>query len=281
MPELDQQIFGSSQPMGSARISYELSGVGDQTAGIATLQFSGVAPGHYSVDIERTNGDRQQELGIDVGGDHDVIDLSAQKPLVNISGLVGVVHGGGLPTGLHISLVPHEDEIGATVPVQPDGSFHFRGMQLGTYKVVVSSNTTVAIDQMRASGGTVDGHLLETKSLMESLAATLIEGTTTVMGVAGRMDGKPASGVMIVLIPNNPRAERDLFRRDQSASDGSFIFRNVIPGEYTVLAIEDGWTLDWTDPAELNRYLAKGVIFNVAQRAKLVQIKGSLNVQAK
>ena len=33
-----------------------------------------------------------------------------------------------------------------------------------------------------------------------------------------------------------------LIRRDQSDSDGSFALRDVVPGQYTVVAIQDGWT---------------------------------------
>ncbi len=53
---------------------------------------------------------------------------------------------------------------------------------------------------------------------------------------------------MIVLLPKNPAQWRALTRRDQSDSDGSFALRSVAPGEYTVIAIEDGWQLDWTSP---------------------------------
>jgi hypothetical protein len=63
---------------------------------------------------------------------------------------------------------------------------------------------------------------------------------------------------MIVLVPDNPEVHQELFRRDQSDLDGTFNLPNVIPGSYTVIAIEDGWDLDWAKSAVLARFLPKG-----------------------
>ena len=51
--------------------------------------------------------------------------------------------------------------------------------------------------------------------------------------------GKGFAGAMVVLVPKNPEADRELFRRDQSDLDGTFLLRNVIPGSYTLLAIQN------------------------------------------
>jgi hypothetical protein len=49
-----------------------------------------------------------------------------------------------------------------------------------------------------------------------------------------------------------------MFRRDQSDSDGSFILRDVIPGTYTLVAVEDAWEFAWNQPETLNRYVQHG-----------------------
>src|SRR6185436_20729955 len=85
----------------------------------------------------------------------------------------------------------------------------------------------------------------------------VVGGTADVNGLAQRA-GKGAAGAMIVLVPKNPEANRELFRRDQSDLDGTFTFRSVIPGAYTAIAIENGWDLDWSKPAVLLRYAARG-----------------------
>ena len=63
---------------------------------------------------------------------------------------------------------------------------------------------------------------------------------------------------MIVLVPKNLLEDRDRFRRDESNLDGSFDLKNVIPGSYTIIAIEDGWDLDWAVAGVLARYLQHG-----------------------
>ena len=57
---------------------------------------------------------------------------------------------------------------------------------------------------------------------------------------------------MIVLVPQDAANNSPLFRRDQSDSDGSFTLLNVVPGQYTVLALAQGWDLEWGNPAVLH-----------------------------
>jgi len=101
----------------------------------------------------------------------------------------------------------------------------------------------------------------------------LSEGTGQITGVALK-DGKPLDGVMIVLVPEVPEHNLVLFRRDQSDSDGSFRLPVVHPGKYTVLAIENGWELEWLTPGVLEKYLAGGEAVRVTANAKIeVKVK--------
>lgn len=85
---------------------------------------------------------------------------------------------------------------------------------------------------------------------------------------------------MMVLVPNSRPDWQALMRRDQSDSDGSFSLRDVVPGEYTVIAIQDGWALDWTDPQVLARYLPAGISVTVTgSSGKLVTLSGPVPVQ--
>jgi hypothetical protein len=63
---------------------------------------------------------------------------------------------------------------------------------------------------------------------------------------------------MVALIPKDPQSHLDMFRRDQSDSDGSFVLPAVIPGNYTLIAIEDAWGFQWLQPDVLNRCLQHG-----------------------
>jgi hypothetical protein len=87
---------------------------------------------------------------------------------------------------------------------------------------------------------------------------------------------------MVVLVPNDPANHLDLFRLDQSDSDGSFELRNVAPGQYTLVAIEDGWELEWERPEVIGRYLPGGIPVTVTESSgKLVRLSEALPVQAR
>ena len=73
---------------------------------------------------------------------------------------------------------------------------------------------------------------------------------------------------MIVLAPLDLKSNPALFRRDQSDSDGSFALNFVVPGRYTLMAIEDGWDLEWGDPNVLQKYVAGGESVQIAPNQK-------------
>src|SRR5438046_6978198 len=100
------------------------------------------------------------------------------------------------------------------------------------------------------------------------------KGNGRITGVAFKKD-KPAPGVMIVLAPLDLKSNPALFRRDQSDSDGSFALNVVVPGRYTLLAIEDGWDLEWADLSVLQRYIAGGESVQIAPNQETeVSVKG-------
>jgi len=76
------------------------------------------------------------------------------------------------------------------------------------------------------------------------------------------------SGAMVVLVPKDPESHRDLFRRDQSDQDGSFSLRSVIPGSYTIVAIENGWDLDWSRPGVIAQYARHGQAVTVTEHTQ-------------
>ena len=85
-----------------------------------------------------------------------------------------------------------------------------------------------------------------------------------------------------MLAPRDPASWWALMRRDQSDTDGSFTLRDVAPGQYTVVAIEDGWELDWSRPEAMARYLQQGTAVNVtAHSGNLIRLTSPIAVQAR
>ena len=95
-----------------------------------------------------------------------------------------------------------------------------------------------------------------------------------------RSGEKGDAGAMVVLVPEDPTSNPDLFRRDQTDLDGSFQLNSVVPGSYTILAIQDGWDLDWSKPAVIAHYLPKGHKVTVGAAAQAtVDLPESIEVQ--
>ena len=110
----------------------------------------------------------------------------------------------------------------------------------------------------------------------------------TLMGASGRVEGvatrarKAVAGAMVVLIPKHPEENRDRFRRDQSDLDGSFLLQSVIPGTYTVIAIADGWDLDWSRPGVIAKYAGHAQTVVVpGQGRHSIQLPEAVEVQGK
>jgi hypothetical protein len=82
---------------------------------------------------------------------------------------------------------------------------------------------------------------------------------------------------MVVLVPDDPGHNLVLFRRDQSDSDGTFSLYNILPGTYTLLALENAWDVEWANPSVLGKYLKAGRVVQV--RADGVDGKVAVEVQ--
>jgi hypothetical protein len=111
------------------------------------------------------------------------------------------------------------------------------------------------------------------------MLVTLSDSETRVEGFAQK-DGKGFAGAMIVLLPKNPALWKALTRRDQSDSDGSFVLPDVAPGNYTAIAFEEGWALDWTSPEAMARYLPGGTSVTVTEQSgALIRLSSPVPVQ--
>jgi hypothetical protein len=157
-----------------------------------------------------------------------------------------------------------------------NGEFSFKEQTVptGIYDVLMGQQSATAVKRMSATGAKVSGRSVEIAGGQDvKLNIVLSEGTGRVSGFALK-DGKGIDGVMIVLVPEVPEHNLVLFRRDQSDSDGSCLLPAVHPGKYTVLAIEDGWELEWLIPGVLQKYLPGGEAVDVTPNAKLdVKVK--------
>ena len=139
-----------------------------------------------------------------------------------------------------------------------------------------------SVAHVSAEGAQVSSHSITlSPGVSASVSLTLAVGITEVEGIA-KKSGKGFAGAMVVLVPHDPEMNRDLFRRDQSDLDGTFILHSVIPGTYTLLAIENGWDLDWSQPNVIRPYLARGQKIEVkGESGNRISVAASVEVQSK
>lgn len=156
-------------------------------------------------------------------------------------------------------------------PISNAGKFSFAGSQLpaGSYEVELLSQGDLRVSTVEATGATVSGRTIEIAAGQPvTLVVHTAEAKCSLSGYALK-NGKPLAGVMLLLVPQDPGHGTSLYHRDQSDSDGSFFMSPLFPGKYTLLAIENGWNLEWSDPAVLFRYLPSGQPATLAPGASL------------
>lgn len=216
------------------------------------------APGKYQLNLQGPNG-TAEGMQIDISEDKQEIDAGATQANSSISAKVELPGEAMLPPGTTIALRNAQAQVIAAQPADANHELTFSNVLPGQYDLLAgSARRALAVARMVVDGAPVPGHSLTvTPGTTMNVVLTLVGGSRDISGVVQR-SGKGAAGAMVVLVPKNPGSHREIFRRDQSDLDGTFVFHSVIPGEYTVIAIENGWELDWSKPAVLARYTAHG-----------------------
>ncbi len=283
-PIFFQDVFGD-RDLVQAGPSFISESQGSDGNSVTTLEISGVAPGEYDVEVRPQPGAPSLFTTMDATTDHASLDLSSIPPEAEVSGKISMAGGGSLPNELSMMLMPVQGEGQGFAQVFSDGSFTFHGVRPGTYSVLLNSGgptnrSFLFAAQLSASGGRVEGRELEVGSDAVVLNVVAAEASVTVRGFA-KSNGKPTPGVFVVLVPEGASAGREALKADQTDSDGSFNLLHVLPGAYSLVAVEEGWTLDWGQPGAMARYLAKGERVNVAADAKQINLKEPVEVQSK
>lgn len=260
-PQVSQQLFDGVQE--------GLSGVNGTIVRPGLLEITGLPPGPLSLSLHSSHGDQStsRALPLNLGGDASV-DISEAAPFASISGVVKM--DDGTPFSGHVEFHNRTTDQRFAANVQEGGEFQLpSGLASGSYDIAVSGPTPRAVRTLSATGGRLSGRSLQITAGQDvRMTVVASNGTGRVTGMVLKED-KPIDGVMVVLVPEDPDHNLDLFRRDQSDSDGSFNLAGVIPGKYTLIAPENGWELDWSTPTVLKKYLSGGQPVEVTPNARL------------
>lgn len=276
-PQFGVQMFGDSDSV-MAQVNFIPTG-GRTENGPQTFEIDGLPPGQYDVEIPGQDGDTSRRMTLDAAANGVSIDLAAGTPIASVSGKVTMADGGSLPASPTVWLISRQGGQSPAVQAGADGTFNFQTVRPGDYDVVVNlSGSQRPVTNLRAKGGTLRGNVLKVGSEPIVLTGIVGEAEATVSGVV-KHDGTPKSGVFIVLAPADPNAARGMWRANQSDSDGSFNLQRVAPGSYTVAAIEQGWTLDWSRQEAIGPYLVHGVKVTVTSGMGTVDLKEAVEAQ--
>lgn len=240
--------------------------------------FGQISPGEYEiaglppeqVTLSVTTNKESQwtsrtiEADARIGG---MLDTSAQQAAANVSGQV-LLPGGAAdlrPGNVILVSTAATTMPGTNASLQNDGTFHFPGIQPGTYRIQVNLQAGgYYIQKVSAKNALVSGREITITAAGDvTLTVTMGQGQSQVTGVV-QLGPKPAAGVMVLLVPQSGQEMEEDSRMDESDSDGTFTLRGILPGEYILLAIKDGWDLEWAKPGVLKPYLPAGQKLTIA-----------------
>lgn len=274
---LHQLAFGTELNGGGSSFARNLS--------TGSGEIASVAPGHY--ELQMGDPPRLIEFEAETSGP---VDPNQGAPLLAVNGHLLSASGAPLPAQLSV-LLNRIDTTGDRQPVSMsarNGSFSFQAPSGSQWQLVVINtahpDASLTVLSVHAGAQSQPGDRFTVGSQPFTLTAEVSAAAARVTGFA-RKEGKPFAGAMIVLVPRGPAAQDPqafaaLIRRDQSDSDGSFALPNAVPGSYSVVAIRDGWSLDWTSPAVLSRYLPSGVpVIVLPDSAASISLSASVPVE--
>jgi hypothetical protein len=234
--------------------------------GVVTI--TGVAPGHLLLSIRSFTGKEWTNVNreVDLSTDTEIDATESAVGALTIKGTIRLQGVTPLPPGAYIRFFNRESGETFGAQVSEQGEFEIQQTITGptNYNIGIFNVPKFLVQSVAATGAKVAGHtVLLPRSGAVQLAVTIAEGLGRVDGMVVRAE-KPQSEAMVLLAPQGPDQDLSLFRRDQSDSDGTFSLYQVLPGRYTLVAIKEGWDLNWQNPAVLKPYLGHGQVIEVA-----------------
>lgn len=269
--QLTQMIFGAPAE------NEVLIASGPRTE--SASEFTEIAPGEYTIEA----GDPPRKLSIDLANNQQ-IDMGGGVNEASVSGTLHLASGKPVKDQLTLVLEPAGSTQAVTLQqsMSSKDHFDFEDVPPGRWTLwAADGNKSLATLAVTVNGKTTAGGDLTIADKPVYADVTLADELDRVTGLVQKA-GKGFPGAMVVLVPENPAALHALVRRDQSDSDGTFNLRDVAPGRYTVIAIEDGWSLDWAKPGIIDRYMKSGISLTIGNAGgEAIALPSPLQVQQK
>jgi hypothetical protein len=252
-----REAFGSPIFTGARNVGF----------GQGVTEISGIAPGRYILQLgqisQNSGGNFNQratlQREVDLTGDIDLnaADFSAS---VNVSGTLQFQ--GSAPNEPARLELRRQGAPPMFLQVSDKGEISSdRRLPSGKYEILLPLSG-FQITHLAVTGAKLDGQSIQIGSDDVRLTIQAAKASARIGGTALK-DGKPFAGAMIVLVPQD-MSRPTLYRRDQSDSDGSFQLLTIPPGMYTLVAIENGWDFEWSNPQVMRPFLRAGKVVQVS-----------------
>lgn len=260
-----QRVFGT--------FSFGLNEVFGQVAP-GEYEVAGLPRGELTLIVTTNKANEWTSRSIEVDSrSQGTMDGAALSATAKVAGRV-FLPGANAARGGSLSLMSTSATPlpGVTTRLEEDGTFSFSSMQPGTYRIQVNLPPgDYYVEKVIAKEAKTSGReIVITGGNDVDLTVTLGHGQGQVTGVV-QLEGKPAAGVLVLLVPASGQEMEEDSRMDESDSDGTFSLGGILPGDYVLLAIKDGWDLEWSNSDVLRPYLSAGQKMSIAanQSAKV------------
>lgn len=272
-PQVNTQVFGNSE-----FVPTQVSMARDDPNGPYRAEIE-LPPGQYELTFPGQHGDPARHMSINTDSGSSTLNMTEADPDPSVTGTLRTENGESLPANSYVWLESRDGDARMAGTVNPDGTFTVQSLKPGAYNVRVSSlGAYMGIARLSAKGAQLRGRTLTLSGESVQLNIVVLRSNTRVNGIV-RKGGKAAAGVFVLLVPSGAPQGGDQATPNQSDSDGTFNFLKVPPGDYTVVAIEEGWKLDWGKPETIKPYLARGEQVRVEPQMREVNLKEAVEPQ--
>ena len=101
-----------------------------------------------------------------------------------------------------------------------------------------------------------------------TLQVVLSANSGQITGNVSDKESKPVRGIPTVLIPDNNRDRRELFKIVQTDQNGHFVMNGIAPGDYKVFAWEDIEPFSYFDTDVLKQFEDNGKPIHIVETTK-------------
>jgi len=236
----------------------------DRPDGVFEIQ--NVLPGSYTLSAFLFDEGRryQARQSIDISNfDVEAIQLTP-LPGMDIRGQVVWDPKASLEKdALILSVRPADSsfQFGAQARVASNGAFSLRDVPESLYRLSSAGQSQDCyLKSIRYAGMEIsDDEFNVIRGTQATLEVTISSRGAHVQGMVKDADGLPASGVWVVLVPDEARRnEFHLFKQRTTDPYGRFDFRGIAPGDYKLFSWEQVEQNEWEDPDFLKAFEPKG-----------------------